>query len=219
MNGLAKWKREHKDFVNILETNDVICITESWLSEIESKSLSRDLENNFTVFYSCRRKNKRAKRDSGGIIIFIKRTLSEHFTVIQQQDEDIVWLKINKNISNYTSDIYMCCTYISPRSSCRYVGEDTSKLEILHNDVIKYKCIGHVIILGDLNCRTGTVSDLADPPGLNNFVVIPNYEQTRTIDDIIKESNNNIKKQRISSDTIVNGNGRELLSLCKTNHI
>ena len=110
--------------------------------------------------------------------------------------------------------IDICCTYISPKSSCRYQLEDVSKLDILHNNVLRFKNKGHVIILGDINCRNGTEDDFIDVSKVNNFVQVPEDEDLH-IDDVISV-NNYVNKHRISEDNVVNKNGRELLKLCKT---
>ena len=155
MNGFANWKRKHKDFIHLLQTNDIVSLTETWLNDIECALIHREFSKEYKVMYSCRRKKKNAKRDSGGIMVFIKR-LSKNIEIVENNVEDILWLKANCQNSQNTVNIYVCCTYISPKSSCRYQLEDVSKLDTLHNNVIKFKNKGHVIILGDINCRTGT---------------------------------------------------------------
>ena len=90
VNGLAKWKQQHK----LLNKNDIVCITESWKNETQVKLLEREVSNTFSIIYSCRRKNKRAKRDSGGIVVFIKNYLSDFIKTKDTSDEDIIWLNI-----------------------------------------------------------------------------------------------------------------------------
>ena len=57
-------------------------------------------------------------------------------------------------------DVYVCCTYISPRSSYQYMDDSVSKLELLNTDMLKYHCQGHIIVMGDINSQTGTDSDV-----------------------------------------------------------
>ena len=220
MNGLSKWKRGDKNFINVLETNDIICVTESWMNNIECKIVQKDYENNFNIIYSCRKKSKNAKRDSGGILIFISNKLNEQCTVIRQTDEDIIWVKINKLCANSTSDTYMCCAYVSPRSSCRYAGDDNSKLHMLYNDVTKYNEKGHVIVLGDLNARTGVTDDFVNTSETDKFRIPPDCDEVKiSIDDVVMKTNNRIHRHRLSDDKIMNENGRELLELCKTTNV
>ena len=67
----------------------------------------------------------------------------------------------------------MCCTYISPRASCRYQGDDLSKLEIIYNDVLVYREQGSVVIMGDLNCRTATQLDYINGNLASKYLDIP----------------------------------------------
>ena len=57
---------------------------------------------------------------------------------------------IDKHLTHYSNDNYLCCAYVSPKTSCRYRENDMSKLDRLYNDVITYKEIGHLIPMGDL---------------------------------------------------------------------
>ena len=51
-----------------------------------------------------------------------------------------------------------------------------------HNNIIKLKNKGHVIILGDINCRTGTEDDFIDVLQVKKFIQVPEDEDIR-IDD------------------------------------
>ena len=74
----------------------------------------------------------------------------------------------------------------------------TCKLDILDNDVLKYKNrhIGRIVILGDLNCRTGIENDFIESHFSNSFVIPPELDGIY-IDDIVSE---HIHRQRNSDD-------------------
>ena len=74
-------------------------------------------------------------------------------------------------------DTFVCCAYISPKTSCRYTGDDKGKLEIVSQGIIKYKEKGHVMLMGDLNCRTGNADDYISTDGSGNFVNIFSDDQ------------------------------------------
>ena len=217
MNGLVRWKMHHKDFINVLETNDLVCVTETWLNKRESELICQEFRKNFKVFYSCRRRDKNAKSDSGGLLIFINNKLSEHVEIAQNNDEDILWLKVNNKLFPDNNDMYVCCAYISPKSSCRYTPDDTCKLDILDNDVLKYKNrhIGRIVILDDLNCRTGIENDFIESHFSNSFVITPELDGIY-IDDIVSE---HIHRQRNSDDQVINENGKKLLKICKNDNL
>ena len=79
--------------------------------------------------------------------------------------------------TNCKIDTFVCCVY---KTSCRHAGDDRSKLDIVHECIIKYKKKGHVMLMGDLDCRTGTADDYISTDGSRNFV------------NIINNNNNNL---------------------------
>ena len=87
---------------------------------------------------------------------------------------------------------------MSPKPSCRYAGDDRSKLDIVREGIIKYKDKGHVMLMGDLNCRTGTADDYTPNDESTNFINIPIDVPNIEIDDIISNGTVNILKSRIS---------------------
>ena len=116
-------------------------------------------------------------------------------------------------------DTFVGCVYISPKTSCRCAGDDRSKLDIVREGIIKYKDKGHVMLMGDLNCRTGTADDYIPKDESTNFINIPIDVLTLEIDDIISNGTVNILKSRISQDKLLNEYGRELLAICKSNNM
>ena len=186
----------------MLETNDLVCVTETWLNKTESELICQEFRKNFKVFYSCRRRDKNAKRDSGGLLVLINNKLSEHVEIVQNNDENILWLKIKNKVFSDNSDMYVCCAYISLKSSCRYIPNDTCKLDILDSDVLKYKNrhIDRIVILGDLNCRTEIENNFIESQLSNSFVITPEIDEIY-IDDIVCD---HIHRQRKSDDQVIN---------------
>ena len=135
---------------------------------------------------------------------------------ILAMSEDLLWLKFHKHSGNNSSHLYFCCTYISPKSSGRFQLDDVSKLDKLHHDVMKFKRKGRVMILGDINCRTGTEDDFIDIQPVEQFVVVPDDDDIHINDAIV---NNCVNKHRMSEDKIVNENGKQLLNMCKTDNL
>ena len=78
-----------------------------------------------------------------------------------------------------------------------------------------YNCMGHIIVMGDINCRTGTDNDFIDQESSQCDVGAIPY----TIDDAIVAGDVSILKHRRSEDKIVHENGKELLNLCVGNNL
>ena len=58
MNGFANWKRKHKDFIHLLQTNDIVSLTETWLNDIECALIHREFSKDYKVMCLCRKKRK-----------------------------------------------------------------------------------------------------------------------------------------------------------------
>ena len=144
--------------------------------------------------------------------------MSQYIEVVDKNDEGLLWLKFHKHSDYNSSHLYFCCTYISPKSSGRFQLDDVSKLDKLHNDVMKFNRKGRVMILGDIhvNCRTGTEDDFIDIQPAEQFVVVPDDDDIHISDVIV---NNCVNKHRMSEDKIVNENGKQLLNMCKTDNL
>ena len=134
--------------------------------------------------------NKKPKRNSGGILILIKKDIDSFITVVQHSNEDIISLKLDKQLTNYDFDVYICCAYLSSKSSCRLRGDDTSKLSTIHDDEFLYREKGKVVIMGDLNCRVGTQADFIDMAKSDEYLNLPDAMENISIDDIIEENSN-----------------------------
>ena len=72
MNVLGKRKITHDNFIHVLESSDILSLSETWMNQTESEIVSRDFSSTHKVVYSCRKRNKKAKRFSGGILVFVK---------------------------------------------------------------------------------------------------------------------------------------------------
>ena len=65
IHGLTGWKHDHPDLLNLLNTNDITCIVESCFSETQCELMKNKLIDKFSILYTCRKRNNRAKRNSG----------------------------------------------------------------------------------------------------------------------------------------------------------
>ena len=59
------------------------------------------------------KRNKNAKRNSGGIIIFYKTELKSSISIHDNTDENILWIKINGNTIENEHDLYVATVYNS----------------------------------------------------------------------------------------------------------
>ena len=75
---------------------------------------------------------------------------------------------------------------------------------------------GKTFIVGDLNSRTGSLTDILE----SDRYLDSEFDDDDMLYDDIFNGNNNIMKNRNNMDSMINENGRKLISLCKsTGHI
>ena len=126
-----------------------------------SLKLGCDENNHLTLdgygyYRSDRRKNKRAKRGSGGVCAFIKQSLLKGTEQIKSTIDDCLWIVLDKNFFNTDSNLYICCCYLPPSNS-KVIGHlNVDVHDILQTEILRYQSKGEIVVIGDLNCRVGT---------------------------------------------------------------
>ena len=115
--------------------------------------------------------------------------------------ENRLWFRLNKEFFGLKKDVYICACYIPPVNST-YFEDDFSNLE---NEITSIPQNTNILILGDLNARTGEKTDFIENEGST-------HEQLYTIlpDNYTEDTNYN----RNSCDKICNTQGQNLIDLC-----
>jgi len=152
-------------------------------------------------------KHKNAKRDSGGLIIYVRNNLKQNVELLKYKNDRIIWLKINKSVFNSENDVFVCLLYNVPTGSAREVYDDENIYDSLVQDIVEFNAIYEnktsFIITGDFNSRTGNRNDFVNDEYLHNLNMLPD---DYSIDVFLP---------RNSQDKIVNENGKLLIDFCK----
>ncbi|MES9881010.1 MAG: reverse transcriptase domain-containing protein [Sedimenticola sp.] len=193
------------DFLDLITKYDILFFTETWTGATANVQI-----NGFHEITCNRPKcSKRAKRDSGGIVIYCKNKLSDNLKVVKLDEKGIVWLKLPKEDFKMQNDVYFCICYIPPERSRLYRNlcalQNFDFFDNLSDDIRYYSNIGSVYICGDMNGRTGERSDLISDVGLEKYV--PELPSIITYEHDLPN--------RTSNDKSVNSFGLRLLSMCK----
>lgn len=114
--------------------------------------------------------------------------------------ETHLWLKMSNSIVTCQTDIYLCAAYIPPSDS-PYYKEDT--FHDLQTEICHFQAQGSVLLCGDFNARTGTLSDFMNSQGNSHIFGQSHLYHTH------------MTTNRNSHDSVVNKNGRQLLNLCQ----
>ena len=112
--------------------------------------------NGYESFNFYRRfQNRRANRCSGGIVLYLKDSISDGKKVVKNHANSIIWLKLDKNYFKIESDVYIAGVYIWCENSPAYNIVDVDFFSLLQNDINDYRSKGRVILCGDWNARVG----------------------------------------------------------------
>ena len=106
--------------------------------------------------------------------------------------------RCQKEFFNFSSDIYVCSTYIPPSNSSREKNVQTDHFRILNENITTYRNLGKVIFCGDFSSRVAILPDFISEKEQNPEFDI-HYESTQST------------IPRISKDKNINPYGRNLL--------
>lgn len=144
-------------------------------------------------------------RRSGGVIVLVHRRLRDHLQQIETVFDQLIVLKFDKQIFQTTCDVILIAAYIPPQGSAYYENADTNcHIESLDSCIMYIREMwhdSHLILLGDMNARTGRFQASVDE----------DYSLQIT-DPLCK--NSPICENRNSQDIVLNDFGKILLDLC-----
>ena len=149
----------------------------------------------------------KSKRGHGGICLFIKNSLKRGVELLETNKAGFIWIKLCQTYFSLNEDIYICFTYIPPKESKYYKMQDIDYFEMLEAGVRKYSNVGKVSVIGDLNARTGSKSDIITDSHIFDKY-IPTIENETGKDDY------EVKFERVSMDNICNSSGSQLIDIC-----
>ena len=184
---------------------DVFCLLETHHTAEQVGSLHIDQFKNHSI---CRPKPKNASRykPSGGLSLYIRKNIVAGVVILPEPGTESIFIKLKKEFFGLGNDIIVCFSYCVPSSSAvvnrDFMPEDL--FEDLGSKLSKYETQGDIILMGDLNSRTGCIPEYVTNES-NDYMPIPNiYTDTE------------YTFVRSSQDQKVNSYGRKLIELCKS---
>ena len=132
--GNAKLKCQTPDVIDIISKHDIFAVMESWLD----KGDSCPVMNGFANFRSDRKKKRKSKRGSGGILIYCRSKLVNGVSKISSFSDDLLWLKLDRYFFGLPNDVYMCVAYLCPWvitlcTGCRPIAGTDKRDRLLFN--------------------------------------------------------------------------------------
>ena len=214
---ISKLKFPEFDDLHVLESRDILCLTETHLDGFDSVEVDG---------FTCFMKNRLLfKRKSGGIAALVRNNIAKKIKVIENIDynkhvdtnllnqykfvpypvcKDGLFLEIPRaGKENGNSPLYLCIIYIPPENSpytnlnCFQEIEET----LLHMQA------EYVIIAGDLNAKTAEMRDYSEACNITDSL--------EGRENMINRMNAlNIKLDRKSRDTNTNNLGQNMIDFC-----
>ena len=201
--GLVRYKLTDPDFINYVSKYDLILVCESWTSKTSNITIS-----GFESFPSHRPKvNKKARRCSGGVILYVKEHFVKGVSVIKDDTPDIIWARLDKDYFALENDLLLCLAYVMPSNSSgnTYIVHDIFDQLVL--DITKFEeefTNPSYLIAGDFNARVSSEPDYVIND-VAKYLPLPDEYIEDDFDFSI----------RSTADFTVNVRGRELLELCQ----
>ena len=146
---------------------------------------------------------KKACRCSGGVVLFIRNTISCGVSIVKNHLDSVIWIKLDRVFFfHFDLDIFIAGLYVWPENFSMYDYFDTDFLYLLQSDIYEYETQGKVLLCGDWNARTGARADYISLDRNTNFIDDDCYSP-------------DLPMSRDTVDNACNSHGLKLLTLCK----
>ena len=186
---LWSWRRR-------LRGGDVLVFTETWLGEGQR---APDIAG-YRAFHYSRPDALQAGQARGGLACYVRVELHSYVQHIMcDPTNSFAVLRVSKE-AGFEQDLYLFVCYIAPRDSTTISMASRDIWEQLEESVSAMLSKGQVLVVGDLNARTGCSADFT----VGNLV-----------DDHLPMGPAPTCMVRNNQDSQVNRHGRELLRLCQ----
>ena len=202
LNGFIYNKLHDPDFLKQTCNNHIFGL-------VETQHTSDDIDNLQILDYKCYqacRKKERFGRKHGGLAVYIHNSISRGVTKLPTKGADSILVRLDKEFFNFSRDVVIIFTYCSPQNSSYLVRTQLDPFEELEDKIKVIEDDTDILILGDMNARTGLELDYID---YDNDENIPTPEE-------IYETDSPTNIPRGNMDKAINRYGQNLLELCKT---
>lgn len=188
-------KSRNLDFLDKVTGVDIIILQETWCKgEVPTGCPPNYRE---IIVPSTKLNGVTQGRDSGGMLVWYKSQLADSIE-IKKKGKYHIWLKLEKGIISSEKSIFLCAIYIPPIESPYFDEEIFSTIE---EETSHFQAQGSVLIMGDLNSRTGEEADITSTEG-------DSYITGDHLNFPILTNRNNYDKN-------TNKSGKQVLQLCR----
>ena len=101
LNGRLSSNLKNQEFSKLINAHEILIFNETWTNTFSDIDI-----RNYKLFSKHRKKLARAKRDSGGICVYIRNTLESGVSEEEWNFEDGVCLKFDKNFFGWEKNVF-----------------------------------------------------------------------------------------------------------------
>jgi len=160
------------EIASVFNDNDIVMFTETWSNELQDLNV-----DDFDHFVLHRTRHANSKRDSGGIVIYIRSTFVNDNILFFESEDDIIWLRLDGKPFNLADDIFVGLCYMMLEGSSRFNAEERNVFDrlldsvaFIHNST-NGKC--NIILSGDFNSRTSGNPDFVSLDTNEPYACLP----------------------------------------------
>ena len=155
----------------------------------------------FNKIVLCRPKCKINNRFYGGNVLYYKEEIRKGLKFFPHSSNDYLWVELCPKFFKLNSPVYICFNYIPPESSQFYKRRGLDTLECITSDIINCSRSGNIMLIGDMNARTGHKADFIE------------HDSESDTDDRFYITDRDIPK-RYTEDAKVCARGERVLDMC-----
>ena len=168
---------------NQFNNYDIVLLTETWTS----KQSYVTLEGYENIFVHRTLKKRGSKRNSGGLGVCVKSGIKKFVKFIKNSHDDILWLRISKDLLHTDLDVLLCLCYAVPINSTRRDLVDCDIFDKITNDIADMKNENVLfMVCGDMNARTNDKNDFITYDNTTHLNVPNDYENDVNITQFLK---------------------------------
>jgi len=201
-------KLDIKEVVSTLLTFDIFALNETF---VYSDTLVYSRFSEYDVYVARAVKLSQHGRHSGGVLVFVRKTLFDLVRKIEIKYDHMIVLEIDKMLFGTTKSVFLVCLYVHPSDS-KYWRQSQYGfgLEILEQCLMdlfeRYEDFS-MIVCGDLNARTGCENAVLDDDDDEWRDEWRPYDKTN-VDNYVFTRNSDDRELSIF--------GRELINICNS---
>ena len=158
-------KIEDTSFIEFVNSFDIVCLLETFLSE---DILPLNVFSGFKKYFTPAIKisNLTKGRCSGGVIVLVKKEINKFVTELKNSFDNVIALKIAKDIGDLHNDLIILSAYIPPYGSPYYKLFNTKNgihmFEQFATDLKSSYLNCSFILCGDFNSRTSCIQPISE---------------------------------------------------------